>query len=307
MRDPEVDSFTADLEATLGRVGESEVTREASAKLNVMLDAARPVARQHVDPTTLQVRFTRLKAFSLSAAHYHLACQNEVKNTIAIRMGSGFHAAMFMNRPVVCYDGRRAGKAWERFEARHREQGAVILNQKEYAITAGMINAVQDHPRAMELLFDGTTTEHTIEWSIGSRGCRSTPDACTKARDVDLKSARSTEPRWLARECLRRHYHAQLAFYDQALETVNGVMPSENYLVCVENVAPYNVVVLRLPDATREAGVKLCRLWWEQLLLAEATGRYGGYVESDIDLEMPDWDAVPTTTVEIDGELVHVT
>ena len=304
MRDPDAD-IEAMLGGTLERVGASESVREASARLQTMIDAARGAPKPLVDPRTLPVRFTRLKAFALSAAHYLVACQDEIKNSIAIRMGAGFHAAIFENRPLVCFDGRRAGKAWERFQRAHLERNAVILNVKEYAIASGMVRAVQQHPRAMELLLDGTTTELGIDWAIGSRKCRSTPDAFAARFLTDLKSTRCAEPRWLAREALQRHYHAQLAFYADALEADRGHLPDDEYLVCVENVKPFNVVVLRMPDATREVGRRLCGGWWQQLQLAEASGHYGGYVESDIDLELPVWDSLPEhQAVEIDGELV---
>lgn len=306
MRD-ENDDVIGMINSTLERVGESETVLAASARLQGMIDAARGRPKDLVDPCTLAVRFTRLKAFSLSPAHYLLAAQNEVKNSIAIRMGAGFHAALFENRPLVCYDGRRAGKAWERFERHHLEQNAVILNVKEYGIAMGMVNAVRTHDIAMRLLFDGTTLEHGIDWSIGARACRSTPDSFAKNRNIDLKSARCTEPRWIAREALRRHYHAQLAFYDDAIEDEIKTRPDEDYLVCVENVAPYNVTILRIPDATREVGMKLHRGWWQRLQLAEATGTYSGYVESPIDLDLPEWELEGAPVdLEVDGELVQV-
>jgi len=279
---------------------------EPSARLQAMIDAARGAPDTLIDPATLPVRFSRLKAFSLSAAHYLLWSQDLSEETLALRMGSAVHAGLFADRPVVCYDGRRAGKAWERFHEHHVERRAVILNEKEYRTAAGVINSMRRHPRAMELLFDGTAIEQRIDWTLGGRACRSTPDAWTAARNSDLKSARSTEPRWFAREALKRHYHAQMAFYDAAIEAHTGRAPDESYLIAIENVAPFTVVVLRLPDATREIGHKIWRGWWEKLQLAEAAGYYGGYVETDIDLEIPEWETLQPVDVEIDGELVEV-
>ena len=299
----------SDIDAMLGdaiaKVGESPKVIEASAQLQAMIDAARGAPPALVDPRSLPVRFTRLKSLALSAAHYLLACQDLTEETLALRMGSGIHAGLFEDRAVVCYDGRRQGKAWERFEKHHLELRAVILNEAEYRVAAGVIDSVRRHPRAMSLLFDGTTIEQRIDWNWNGRACRSTPDACTKVRNTDLKSARSTEPRWFAREALKRHYHAQMAFYSDALEATNGVRPSEEYLVAVENVAPFNVTVLRLPDETREVGAKLCHLWWAQLLAAEQLGHYGPYVEADIELEIPHYDHEPVE-VEVDGQLVTV-
>ena len=293
----------------LCHIGEPQSVLAASARLQAMLDSAKGVTKPLVDPRTLPVRFSRLKAFALSAAHYLLWCQDDGEETLALRMGSGFHAALFANRELVCYEGRRAGKAWEQFELDHRERDAVILNEKEYAIAMGMVDAVRRHPRAMQLLFDGTTVERRIDWTFSERACRSTPDAFRSGPggwNVDLKSTRCTEPRWFAREALKRHYHAQLGMYDDAIAADTGTRPMETYLIAVENVAPFNVVVLRMPAETREAAAKLLRTWWERLLAAETLNYYGGYVEADIDLELPPYELAETSdlAVEVDGELV---
>lgn len=281
---------------------------EASRRLQAMIDAARGEAPELVDPRTLPVRFTRLKTFAMSPAHYLLSCQGGREETIAMRMGSGFHAAVFGNREVVCYEGIRRGKAWEAFDRDARDRMAVVLNEKEYAIARGMIDAILRHDRAMELLFDGATTEFRIDWAIGTRLCQSTPDSFSFGkRCVDLKSTRCAEPRWFAREALKRHYHAQLSFYEDAIMTFGGssdVRPADSFLVAVENAPPFNVTIVRIPDETREAGSRICRSWWEQLTLAEDVGSYRGYVEHDVDLVIPE-EFVPVE-VEIDGELITV-
>lgn len=303
-----------DIDAVLGetfsKVGESPAVLAQSERLRGLIDAARIQPTPLIDPTKVPVRFTRLKAFSESAAHYLLACQDDFEETIATRIGSGAHASLFENRQVVCFPGRRQGKAWERFEKHYRELGAVILNEDEYLTTIGMVAAIRNHPRAMQLLFDGTTREKTIVWSNAGRACASTPDARTRTIMTELKSARTTEPRAFARDALRRHYHAQLGFYSDAAEASDGYRPDEEFIVAVENVRPHNVVVMRLPDETRLAATKLLRSWWERLHLAEATSTYGGYVEADIELQLPDWqrenDAAPPHVVEIDGKHVFI-
>jgi PDDEXK-like uncharacterized protein DUF3799 len=303
--DTDIDALLGD---TFARVGESPKAAAAATQLQAQIAAARPPAPAPIDPRTLPVRFTRLKAFALSAAHYQLACQGDVNETIALRIGAGFHAELFRNRPVVCWPDRRQGKAWERFERHHRELGAVVLNEAEYRTEIAMVAAVKRHPRAMELLFDGTRTEQSIDWTLGDRACHSTPDAFHAAGDhqAELKSTRCAEPRWLAREALRRFYHAQTAFYDQPIERVTGRTPGEDRIVAVENVPPYNVTVLRLTDEVRELGAKLVHKWFEQLRGAELCNYYGGYVEADVDLELPSFESREPVTVEIDGQLVTI-
>ncbi len=296
--DSDIDALLGE---TIAKVGESPSVIEASKRLQGMIDAANNTPAPLVDPKTLPVRFTRLKALALSAAHYLHACQDDVEETVAIRMGAAFHASLFENRKVVCYRGRRQGKAWDRFEKHHKELGAVILNETEFAVAMGMIDALRHHDRAMDLLFDGTTRERTLTWTTPSRstGCRATPDAFAKERSVELKSTRCGEPRWFMREALRRFYHAQLNWYDDAIELELGARPPESYIVTVENVKPFNVTVFRLPAETREAAAKLCRKWWERLLAAENLNYFGGYVESDVDLELP----ADELFAEVNGEL----
>jgi len=302
----------ADIDALLGaaiaKVGESPKVLAAEALLQAQLAAAQPPPRELVDPRTQRVRFTRLKALANSAAHYLLAVQDNFEETLATRIGSGVHAGLFLNRPVVTFPGRRQGKAWERFERRELERGAVIVNEAEYATTSGMINAVRRHRRASEILFDTTTTELRIDWARGERACRSTPDSFRSDGGwlSDLKTTRCAEPRWLAREALRRHYHAQLSFYGEPTALKTGSTPGEEYIVAVENVAPYCVTVLRLPDETREVGSKLCHVWFSALLAAEHSNYYGGYVEGDVDLELPGTETHEPISVEIDGQLMTI-
>lgn len=306
--DPDADIY-AMLGETIAKVGESPKVAAAAAELELQIAASSPPAATLVDPRTLPVRFSRLKQFALSPAHYLLAAQDEIKETLALRLGSGVHAGLFENRPVRCFHGRRAGKAWERFERRCSEERAVVLIDSEYAVQTAMIDAIRRHPRASSLLFDGTRTEQRIDWARADRACRGTPDAwhASGLHQAELKSARCTEPRWLAREALRRFYPAQMTWYDAPIELVAGRKPAEEYIVAVENVKPHNVTVLRLTDETRELGAKQCHLWWEQLLAAELFEHYGGYVEADVDLELPDYEnAGAPVSVEIDGQLVTI-
>lgn len=302
--DSDIDALLGE---TIAKVGESPSVIAASQRLQEMLDAAaRGDGIDLIDPRTLPVRFTRLKSLALSAAHYLHACQDDFEETLALRMGSAFHALLFENRKVLRYPARRQGKAWERFHRASAEQNAVVLNDAEYVVAMGMIDALRRHPRAMELLFDGTTREHTIVWQRPDRatGCRATPDAYAKDRSVELKSARCTEPKWFMREAMKRFYPSQLHWYDDGLEVELGTRPADSYIVAVENAKPFVVTVFRLPAETREAAAKLNRKWWERLLAAETNTYYGGYVEADVDLELPA-NELAEMVVEANGELFN--
>lgn len=283
----------ADIDALLGetfaRVGMSPQVLEQSARLQAMLDESEQARRPVVDPREKAVRFHALSRFASSPAHYLHACQGFFADSVAIRIGSGFHAALFQNRPVLVYTAVRNGKKWDRFEAAALERNAVVLSEREYAIEMAMVDAVRRHDRAMELLFGtGTIHEETIEWEIDGRKCRATPDSMIPAlRSTELKSTRNAEPRALIRDALRRLYHCQLGWYDDGIEAKYAVRPRESFIVAVENLPPHNVTILTLPAEIREAASRANRLWWEQLRVAEATGIYSGYVDHDVELVDP--------------------
>lgn len=300
------DDIDAMLGATIAKVGESAKVIALRSEVDSLFAEAQPVT-PIVDPRSIPLRYSRLKAMAQSPAHYLLACQDDTRDTVAIRIGAGAHAGLFENRPVLLYPRRRQGKVWEAFEARCSEERAVVLNEREYEIARGVIDSVRRHRRAHELLFDGTVTEQTIAWMLAGRACSSTPDAASPRRQVELKSTRCSDPVWFAREAVRRYYHGQMAFYDRALAT-RGPRPDENFIVAVENVRPYNVTVMRLTDEAREVGDRLCQQWLERVAAAESAGVYGGYVDRDVDLDALEHDDenYPEIPVEVDGKLLTI-
>lgn len=248
--------------------------------------------RTAIDPRSVPVRFSTLKLFALSPAHYYHACQDDREETLAMRMGTAAHAAVFRDRQIVVYPGRRAGKAWEAFSEEHEAAGHVIVNDREHVVTTGIVDAIRRNGRAMDVLFgDGAITETRLDWTFAGRDCRSTPDSYSRhgTRVVDLKTSRCGEPKWFAREALKRHYHAQLVFYSHALKATTGKAPQDLLIVCVEGTPPHNVCLWRVTDEARLVGEKLIRAWWEQLLVCEQSNSYPGYADSILDLEITAW------------------
>lgn len=242
------------------------------------------------------VRFSRLKLFGKSAAHYAHGYDTE---SGAMRKGSALHRYLLGDKSaVILYPGRRAGKKWEEF--RDANEGSDILIQSEFRDVDGMRKAIERHPRAMALL-DGIREER-IEWEIGGRACAGTPDVVHLRPDgskllVELKTSQSASPdlfRWQAK---RMAYHAQLGWYAHGLESTLQYKPgpvTEQYIVVVESVAPYPVTVVRVTDKMRDKGMRQCRFWFEQLRVCEQSGHFPGYVEADVDWDDEDeeleWD-----------------
>lgn len=252
-----------------------QLSRELADQIDESNDAPPPA----VDPRTIPVRFSRLKHMALSPLHYWDACQADRDDTLAMRLGRGTHA-LVLGEPVVCYPGRRVGKAWERFARDH--EGIEILNEREWDIAAGISRNILRHPIAVELLLGADVTrEQTIEWEWMGRACTSRPDARLGGRIVtDLKTTRCAEPARFQRDATSMGYPAQLAFYAMATAHLTGQDVEELYVVAVESRRPYAVTVLRLEDEARLAGMQQCRLWFERLLQCEAADDWPAYTEA---------------------------
>ncbi len=236
-----------------------------------------------IDPTSVPRRFSTLKLMAKSPAHYLHAVQRGYDETLSMRIGSGAHAILF-DQPYSVYLGKtRAGKAWEEFEAAHP---GLILNQKEHAESQAMVASIRAHETAMRLLFTGTVVEKRIDWEWQGRPFRSTPDAAGRTHCVDLKCLRSSDPERVRFQSRNMHYEAQAALYRRALNAA-GHSIHESYLVVVENKAPYPVTVFQFAPNALEHGDRSCAQWMERLIRCEASGRYPGYVDQIVDLDVP--------------------
>lgn len=248
-----------------------------------------------IDPRSLPVRFSRLKQMAASPAHYLHSCQagdDEGGESLPLRLGTATHSLLFEGGSnLAVYDGRRAGKQWEAFDDEARAAGLHVVNRKEYDQASAIAAAVRGHALASSLLLaPSTVREQRIDWTRAGRACRSTPDAVNHGDKllIDLKTTRCAEPEWFAREAVRRAYHAQLAFYDEA---VGADDQWQHLIVAVESKAPHPVVVWRLSPAALDAGRALVTTWWEQLRQCEEANHWPGYTDQmqtlDCDGDMP--------------------
>jgi hypothetical protein len=242
-------------------------------------------SEQPIDPRTLPVRFSRLKAMARSPLHYWQSCQFSDDDSLARRLGSGVHALVF-GQPHAVFTGKvRRGKAWDAFKAEH--EGQAIMNLREHRKARAIADAILRHPVANDLLFGaGAVIEQPIDWEWLGRACSSRPDSLASIRISDLKSTASSEPTEFTRQALRMHYHAQLAFYELAAGP--AVEPRSHYLIAVEQKLPHAVTVFQLTPAALEVGMKLCRVWMERLLTCEASNDWPEYVADVIPLDVPD-------------------
>lgn len=266
------------------------------------------------------VHSSTLKAIETSPRHYQRSIASD-RDTDAMRLGRVAHALILTpDAPadVAVWDGgRRAGKEWAAFCAAHA--GKTIVRAEDLETAHAMRRAVLSHPRARALLSEGEP-EVTIQWdeaiepgerpTVPALACKGRIDWLRGDYEiVELKTTRNIAPRAWARDFAARYYHVQLAFYMNGLDeayggAVAGCRLPAPYVIAVENVAPFDVAVYRIPDATIEAGARKVAAWLRTVAECEASGVWPGVGGDDAtDLVLPAWaeaDGLPD--VDMGGE-----
>ena len=250
-----------------------------------------------MNPATIPVRFSELKQFAKSPAHYLHAIKSgrDFGGSPAYRFGRLVHY-LCLGGDFAVYDGVRRGKAWDAFHAKN--VGRDIFTQSELDKARPVADAVLMNSDAVRLL-DGER-EQEISWTWLGRDCAGRLDVAAPGHIVDLKTTNDAHPERFQRAAMRYAYHAQLAWYQNGLSFAAGQTNRDCYIIAVESSPPYPVVIHRLTDAALEQGERLLRLWFEQLLNCESSGTWPGYAHGVVDFDVPDFDG----SLIIDGEEV---
>jgi hypothetical protein len=249
---------------------------EQLQRLLVDADVPRP------PPADEPLRFSRLKRFSQSAAHFAYAPELDGSH---LDIGSAAHSMLLGGTNVVAFPGKvRRGKEFDAFVADNPD--ALILSRSEHARAAGMAEAVRRCGDAMRVL-DGER-EKTFTWKLQGRLCRGTPDVRTAKFITELKTGETADPRFFPFKVRRFCYHGQLAWYSDGAVLAGLPDPQEHYVVAVEAAPPYVVTVFRIKPKDIEQGRRMTRLWFERLLQCEAAQQWPGYSQTIVELDLGD-------------------
>ena len=230
-----------------------------------------------------RVHQSDLKAIESSPAHYKWQIDHQRPDSAAMRMGRALHSIYLQGIHPICFEGGKRGtKAWDGFVEMLTNPDDVLIPAERDTVLR-MHEALERDPDAKALMSRCIEREVALEWDLMGLPCAGRLDARGPGVLMDLKSCRAAYPKKFLWEAANKlHYDAQLAWYDVA----GGVIPcgpdtawSEQYLVAVENVAPYNVQVYKLDNLRIDQGWEKIQRWMQILNACLKSGRWPGYLE----------------------------
>ena len=245
--------------------------------------------------------FSDLKLFARSPAHYREHVRNRKAPTAPMKLGSLTHAAVLGFRPGykdIVFEGKRAGNKWSDFKAEYSDRD--IFTVAEYDTAQRIAEAVKRDPVAGPLL-ESSRHEVPATWTFAGMPCKTRGVDMLGADWIgDLKTTADASPYRFGRDCLRRQYHAQLAWYHDAAISL-GVTPERHVIIGVESAPPHCVTVFELTPRALEAGRATCRAWVEHLRVCIESDTWPGYTQSIQPLDVADDEPMDLI---IDGETV---
>lgn len=263
-----------------------------------------------------RVNFSRLKWMDYSPAHY---LANPPQETKSLSDGRLIHTCLLepqvFERTTAVWEGgpTKDGKhsmststtAYKEFKAECEKTGVQVISPGLRGVCRRITRGIMEHDVASHY-FEGGNAEISIEWThpLGVE-CKSRIDYLGQDRIVDLKTSADIHPRKFNRSVLNYKYHAQAAFYRDAVHALTGdKLPF--FIVAVEKCAPYDVAVYELDDAVLDLGRKLYMSWLERLVECKAKGYYPGIFEEPTKVELPNWayEEFEDDTLYIDGVAV---
>jgi hypothetical protein len=239
------------------------------------------------------INYSTLKEMRVSPLHYRHSVDNPREDTARFGIGRAVHTAILqpdrLSIDYAVFDGaRRAGKAWDAFEAEH--DGKTILKRDEWALVQAITKRVGADPIAREWLsLDKALIERPITWTDAATGlqCKGRPDVVHSAI-VDVKSTSTIDERAFRAQAARLGYFGQLAFYRRGYRTLTKLsLPCA--IVAVELEAPHDVGVFVVDeDSLRVADEEISRLL-AKVSECRKTGKWPGRYQAVQTLTLPDW------------------
>lgn len=244
---------------------------------------------------------TEADCFDVSPRLYHgrhLTGEFPRDTSAALDLGTIFHAEALGEPPpyvliperVLSASGARSGANWKAFQLAH--PGKILVKPDEIAPVQLMLDALRRNRAARYLLWEiEGENEFSIRFACRETGVvrRARLDRKTPEVLVDLKTTRDAAPKGFARAAWDYGYHRQAAWYQDAVEALEGDVRPFLFVV-VESAPPYDSAVYSL----RQDWIDLGRRQNSRILRRFAACRAAGVWERAsfgqvLELSAPPW------------------
>jgi hypothetical protein len=241
------------------------------------------------------LRATAIKAGAVSMLHMrHCLTAPDRADTPALRWGRLVHGAILepdRTLPLLrTWESRRAGAAWDAFEAEHGAEN--IVKPDEAAKLNEIARRVWANKTARHLI-EATAHEVTVQWSTDEYGLgKARLDGWSlSAGGVELKTARDISERRFQSQFVGLGYDLQLGWYTEGIVRsgmATGDIPWR--VICVESRPPFDVAVYRVAGIDLEPGqakaVEIARRYLECELAGDWPGQFG---DGEVEFKLPEW------------------
>ena len=223
----------------------------------------------------------------------HVMTGGAKKDTPAMQWGRKVHAAIltpteFFAGVKIWEGASKRGKAWDKFKAENADDMDMVCTHAEMAALAEMSKSVWGNYDARHCL-EFAQTEQVVTWDDPEVGkCKMRYDALNGSILSDLKTTANILPDAFWRTGYNLGYHVKMGWYARGIHLGSGPRPAARIIV-LENAAPYDCWVCKMPDSIVEEGEKLAVETARLYRACEASNIFPGAVDGLVDYELPGW------------------
>lgn len=228
------------------------------------------------------VNFSTLKHMLKSPAHFKAAWDargDAEEPTTAMLIGSYVHMAIleperfaqgpYVVRPAGMKFTTTEGKAWK------AQQTVPVLDYSQDQAIKGMRDQVLNRPALRAMLSDGHA-EGAHVWEDKGFALKGRTDYVTSNGIlIDVKTTNEIDPARFQSKVNQFHYDMQLAMYTAALAS-EGVQVEKVYILAIESVAPYDVILFDVDQEVLAFGDRKYLKALARLAECRDTGIYPG-------------------------------
>ncbi len=231
-----------------------------------------------------------------SPAHYWWDKNNSSPSTPAQAFGTLVHQAIlepydFHKKMIIepTFSGKGSQAAREEWHLANH--GKVVMKQEQHDAISGMIKSVLAHPKAAQLISDGSA-EESFFWKDPETGveCKSRPDFLRDGHIiVDVKTTLDAGFTSFKKDVSNYGYYIQAAHYLEGASIVLDKQFDAFVIIAVEKSPPYAVQCFQIDEEAIRVGQNLIQSALKTLKKCQASGIYPAYGEHIQPIDLPPW------------------